>query len=149
MSSIEGVVFVPRRVITGAQGEVRHLLKNTDAEFSLQSLPFGEAYVSILYPDLRKDWKLHSVCVNRLAVLVGTVEFAMHDMRENSSTFGQFQKEMVGVDHHGLLVIPAGVAATWRNVSAGNTMILNLATLAHDPAESKIIPFKEINFHWE
>ena len=147
-ATIEGVYFVPRRVIPSSQGEVRHVLKNTDPEFSLDALPFGEAYISILFPDLRKDWKLHTGSVSRLAVLQGTIEFVMHDMRETSPTFGQFQRETVGDQQYGLLVVPAGVAATWRNVSEGNTMILNIATLPHDPAESKIIPFEEIEFTW-
>ena len=145
---IEGVYLAPRRVIPSGQGEVRHVLKNTDPEFSLDALPFGEAYISILFPDLRKDWKLHTGSVSRLAVLVGTIEFVMHDMREASPTFGQFQRVTVGDQQYGLLVIPAGVAATWRNVSEGNTMILNIATMPHDPNESKIIPFEEIPFTW-
>ena len=146
--TIEGVAFAPRRIIPSGQGEVRHVLKCTDAEFSLDQLPFGEAYLSILYPDLRKDWKLHTKSVSRLAVLQGTIEFAMYDMRETSSTYKQFQRMTVGDDHYGLLIIPDGVAATWRNVTPGNTMILNVATLPHDPAESKIIPFEEIEFVW-
>ncbi len=146
--SIEGVMFVPRRVIPGAQGEVRRVLKSTDPEFSVDALPFGEAYISILYPDFRKDWKLHTTCVSRLAVLQGTIEFALYDMRENSSTYRQYQRMSVGDENYGLLVIPEGVAATWRNVSPGNTMILNIATLPHDPVESKIIPFDEIEFVW-
>ena len=145
---IEGVSFVPRRIIPSAQGEVRHVLKNTDPEFSLDELPFGEAYISILYPDFRKDWKLHTKCVSRLAVLTGTIEFVMYDMRENSTSYRQFQRMSVGDENYGLLVIPEGVAATWRNVSPGNTMILNIATLPHDPLESKIIPFDEIQFTW-
>lgn len=149
MPTIEGVSFVPRRVIPSAQGEVRHLLKCTDPEFNADTLPFGEAYASILYPGFRKDWKLHTKCVQRLFVLVGVIEFALYDGRENSSTFGQFQRELVGGDRHGLLIIPPGVYATWRNKTEGNTLILNLATLPHDPAESKIIPFEEIVFSWE
>lgn len=148
-TNIEGVSFVPRRVIPSAQGEVRHVLKNTDPEYSIDALPFGEAYLSILFPDFRKDWKLHSRCVSRLAVLVGSIEFALYDMRETSPTCGQFDRITVGETQHGLLVIPAGVAATWRNVSEGNTMILNIATMPHDPNESKIIPFEEISFVWE
>jgi len=146
---IDGVSFVPRRIIPSAQGEVKHLLKNTDPEFSTESLPFGEAYLSILYPGFRKDWKLHTKCLQRLYVLVGMVEFAMYDARENSPTYGKFQREMIGVDRHGILIIPPGVIATWRNVTEGNTMILNLATLPHDPEESKIIPFEEIPFQWD
>ena len=147
-TNLEGVLFVVRRIIPSGQGEVRHVLKNTDPEFSTEVLPFGEAYVSILFPDQKKDWKLHTQSTSRLAVLSGMIEFAMYDMRESSLTYKQFQRITIGDDNYGLLVIPSGVAATWRNISSGKTMILNIATKPHDPNESKIIPFEDIEFTW-
>jgi len=146
---INGVSFVPRRVITGAQGEVRHLLKRTDPEFDADTLPFGEVYASIVFPDQIKDWKLHARSTSRLAVLSGVIEFALSDQREDSSTFQQLERITVGEGQYGLLVVPAGVAATWRNVSEGNTTIINISTLPHDPEESRVIPFEEIPFSWE
>lgn len=145
---IDGVQFVPRRVIAGEQGEIRHLLKCTDPEFSANTLPFGEAYLSILYPGVQKGWKLHARCVQRLTVPVGMIEFAMFDRREGSSTYGVFQRECIGEDRHGMLVIPPGVCTTWRGMTEGNTMILNFSTLPHDPEESQSIPFEEIAFEW-
>lgn len=147
-TNLEGVLFVPRRIIASGQGEVRHVLKNTDPEFLTDILPFGEAYLSILFPDQRKDWKLHTQSTSRLAVLLGMIEFAMYDMRESSPTYKQFQRITIGDDNYGLLVIPHGIAATWRNITSGNTMILNIATKPHDPNESKMIPFEEIPFVW-
>lgn len=145
---LDGVSIAPRRVIAGAQGEVRHVLKNTDPEFSGDVLPFGEVYASVVYPGVPKDWKLHTQSTSRMSVLVGMVKFVLCDKRETSITFGQFQEVVLGERMHGLLLIPQGIAYTWKNLWTTESMILNIATHPHDPLEAKSIPLSEIPFGW-
>jgi len=148
MAQIDGVVFAPRRIIQGAQGEVKHILKSTDPEYG-EEVPFGEVYVSTVHVGVTKAWKLHTKSTSRLTVLDGSIKFVLCDKRESSSTFEQIDEIVMDASHYGLLVIPPNIAYGWQNLSEQTSVLLNVSSLPHDPEEAKQIEFGDILYDWK
>ncbi len=136
-NAIEGLEFHPRRVIPDARGDVLHMLRRDDEEFT----GFGEVYFSEIRPGQLKAWKLHRRMTQRFAVPVGAVRFVIHDPRPSSPTRGATVVWVVGRDAaYGLLVVPPGVWYGFQAVTETTALIVNCADLQHDPEESESVP---------
>ena len=89
---IEGVRVSPRRVISDPRGDVLHMLKRTDEEFS----EFGEVYFSKIQPGQQKAWRRHREATSQLAVPIGAVHFVLFDDRDESKTKGERSEVVIG-----------------------------------------------------
>lgn len=129
---IDGVSVSPRRVIVDPRGDVLHMLKRTDAEFS----EFGEIYFSRVLSGQRKTWRRHRLATSQIAVPVGSVRFALFDDRKGSLTSGHHDSCIIGESHHHLLTIPPLIWYAFENAGAATALIANCSSLPHDPNES-------------
>lgn len=146
--NIKGVIFEERKVIKGESGEVKHLLKSTDVLFS-SDLPFGEAYVSTIFPNVLKAWKLHTISTSRIACILGSVKFVLCDLRDDSPTKNIIDEIEIGENHYGILCIPNGIAYGWKNSSEANSILINISTHPHHPDDAKNLPENAIEYDWK
>lgn len=128
---IDGVRIAPRRIIPDERGKVMHALKATDPEFER----FGEAYFSMVYPGVVKGWHLHRRMVINYVVPVGMIKLVLFDDRPASRTRGQIMELYVGVDNYCLVQVPVGVWNGFKGVGTVPALVMNCATIPHDPDE--------------
>ncbi len=133
---IEGVSITPLRIIGGAQGSVMHALRSDSKEFA----GFGEAYFSTVARGATKGWKQHTRMVSNLVVPVGAVRFVVHDGREGSATRGDCSEIILSRADYRRLTLPPGLWFAFQGVGEGLNLILNIASIPHDPSEEKSLP---------
>lgn len=128
---LDGILLEPRRQIIDDRGSVMHLLRADWPHFA----GFGEAYVSTVKEGVVKAWKKHTLMVQHFVVPIGEIKLMVFDDRPDSPTHGSVQEIITGVGHYGLVRLPAGLWYGFKGRGPGDSLIINCATIAHDPAE--------------
>lgn len=143
---IDGVAIHPLKQIKDDRGSVMHILRKDDPWFKA----FGEVYFSSIKAGVVKAWKRHSKMIQSFAVPVGEIDLVVYDDRPESKTKGIIQKITVGVEHYGLVQIPSLVWYGFKGVASGESLIVNCASMPHDPSEVERIDVldKYIPYDW-
>jgi dTDP-4-dehydrorhamnose 3,5-epimerase len=141
---MDGVIVTPLKQITHPKGDVLHGLKKSDEGFS----SFGEAYFSTIKSGQIKGWKMHKEMVMNLIVPLGCVKFVLHDTRENSHTSTSFQEVILGRENYQRLTVPNGVWVAFQGLDDTDNLLLNIASIEHDPAESVAVDINNIKYDW-
>ncbi len=136
MGHIVDVLVTPLRVIPGESGEVMHALKQPEESFQ----GFGEAYFSTVNNGAVKGWKKHQRMILNLIVPLGTIRFVLYDGRSGSKSFQTFQELTLSRENYQRLTVPAGIWMAFQGIGAGENMLLNIASIPHDPAETDNLP---------
>lgn len=145
-NSIEGVFTVERKKLADDRGAVFHVMRVDSPEF----IAFGETYVSTVKPGTIKAWKKHHVMHQSVTVPVGTVRFVIYDDRPGSPTKGEIQTIEVGETKYRMLRIPPGVWYGFVGIDTTTSVIVNCASIPHDPLEVERLPESttQIPFDW-
>jgi dTDP-4-dehydrorhamnose 3,5-epimerase len=145
MGTISDVILTPLKVIPGDLGEVMHALKGNEKSF----YGFGEAYFSTVNKDAIKGWKRHTKMILNLIVPVGAIRFVLFDDRLTSKSVNTIQEIILSKDNYQRLTVPPGVWMAFQGLSDGQNLLLNIASIPHDPLEAENldisnpqIPFK-------
>ena len=129
---INGVFFQSINPIVTTGGSVMHAIRHLD-----NNLPeFGECYFSTCDSKSPKAWKKHTRMICNLFVPVGDVKFVFIDDRNESKDFGKVVEFEVGQTKYGRLIIHPGIWFGFSGISEGKSIILNVANIKHEPAES-------------
>ena len=138
---MDGVVFTPLRRIPTPGGDVRHGLKAGDATFA----GFGEAYFSSVEAGAVKGWKRHTRMTLNLIVPVGEVRFLVcSDAGERRA----FQLSPDRPESYGRLTVRPGLWMAFGGVGPGLNLLLNVASIEHDPAEAEGRPLDALPWSW-
>ena len=137
--SLNDILVTPLARMAAAGGDVRHAMKSTDSGYA----GFGEAYFSSVSMGAVKAWKLHTQMTMNIIVPVGRVRFAFH-LRGTD----EFRVEELGADRYARLTVPPGIWFGFQGMAASDSMLLNIANIAHDPAEVQRAATSEIKFDW-
>ena len=136
MGTIEGVQLTPLRIIPGELGDVYHALKEKEESFE----GFGEAYFSTVNGYAAKGWKKHRKMVLNLIVPVGAIRFVLYDDRPESRTYRTFQECTLSKENYQRLTVVPGIWMAFQGRTDGLNMLLNIASIPHDPYESENLP---------
>lgn len=137
--SLNDILVTPLARMAAAGGDVLHAMKSTDSGYA----GFGEAYFSSVSMGAVKAWKLHTQMTMNIIVPVGRVRFAFH-LRGTD----EFRVEELGADRYARLTVPPGIWFGFQGMAASDSMLLNIANIAHDPAEVQRAATSEIKFDW-
>lgn len=149
MSSIDGVLTKPLKVIPDERGRLMEILRADDPIFG----KFGQVYMTTNYPGVVKAWHLHKVQEDMVSCVKGMIKLVLFDAREDSPTRGEVQEFFIG-EHNPLLVrVPAGVYHGWKGISVDESVVVNIPTEMYDsdsPDEYRL-PWdtSEIPYDWE
>lgn len=125
--------LTPLKRITTPKGDVLHALKAGEASFQ----GFGEAYLTCILPGETKGWKKHQRMTLNLVVTVGNVRFYVR------SVDGELVKHFdIGERNYARLTVPPGYWVAFENQGSAMAMILNVASIEHDPAEADNVPLE-------
>lgn len=128
-----GAVVTPLRRIANPKGDVYHGLKSSEDSFK----GFGEAYFSNVLSGITKGWKQHRVMTLNLVVPVGTIEFHLR------SDDGRFSDSVrLGDQCYARLTIPPGVWLAFSGIGETLNLLLNVASIPHDPTEIVNLPLE-------
>jgi dTDP-4-dehydrorhamnose 3,5-epimerase len=135
---MDGVILRPLKQIYHPKGDIFHAMKKSDDGFD----GFGEAYFSTINKGDIKGWKKHTQMTLNLVVPVGEIEFVVYD--ENSKEFFSVK---LSPNNYQRLTIKPGLWMAFRGIGEYN-MLLNLASIEHDPSESISIELENIIHDW-
>ncbi len=139
MDTIEGVSLTPLRIISHPKGNIKHGLKQSEMDFN----GFGEAYFSQILPHQIKGWKKHTRMTLNLIVPVGEIRFVVFSETEN-----QFFDVTLGDKNYQRLSIKPNLWVAFQGTGKDLNLLLNLASLEHDPDEAENIDLDQIPFVW-
>ncbi len=138
MGKIEGIVLTPLKIMEGSDGNVLHVLKKQEESFS----EFGEAYFSTVKFNSVKGWKKHSLMTLNVAVPVGTIRFVLCDGRKDSATYNHIEEIELSIKNYQRLTVPPGIWMAFKGVGEGLNMLINIASIQHDPTEADNLPIQ-------
>jgi dTDP-4-dehydrorhamnose 3,5-epimerase len=133
MGKLMGVILTPLKIIEGSAGNVMHALKATETSFE----GFGEAYFSSVQMDAKKGWKKHRQMILNLVVVSGAIKFILFDDRTDSPSFQQFDEITLSLQNYQRLTVPAGIWMAFAGASNETNLLLNIASIPHDPLEAE------------
>ena len=135
---MDGVILTPLKQIHNPKGDIFHTMKRSDDGFD----GFGEAYFSTIHKDDIKGWKQHTKMTLNLVVPVGKIEFVVYDKNRKD-----FFNVILSQENYQRLTVKAGLWMAFRGIDQ-NSMLLNLASIEHDPSEANNIELEEIKYEW-
>jgi len=141
---IDGIIFTTLSIIDTKGGDVLHAMKADDPGF----FGFGESYFSTIEPGAIKGWKLHNKMVLNLIVPVGCVKFVIYDDRKGSKTKGSIDNFKLSRKNYGRLTVPPDLWVGFQGIDIHESLILNIASIPHDPYESLLKELDEIDYDW-
>ncbi len=142
---IDGVLLTPLRIISVRDGDVLHGMKRNELGYC----GFGEAYFSKIQSGLIKGWKRHREMTLNLIVPSGAIRFVIYDDRPDSSTNGGYCSVILSNGNYQRLTVPPLVWLGFQGIHGGESMLLNIASIPHDPGEVEKREIHEIKFNWE
>lgn len=135
---MDGVILTPLKQIYHPKGDIFHAMKKSDIGFD----GFGEAYFSTINQNDIKGWKKHTKMTLNIVVPVGNIEFVVYD--ENSK---EFFSTKLSHNNYQRLTVKSGLWMAFKGLEKYN-MLLNLASIEHDPNEAINIGIEEIKYGW-
>lgn len=136
---MDGVTLSPQKQIANPKGNLYHVLKKSEDSFH----GFGEAYFTTVNFNEIKGWKKHTKMILNLVVPVGVVQFVIFDDKT-----GRFKDITLSQSNYQRLTISNGLWVAFRGISEGLNLVLNIASIEHDPSESENLSLEEIMYEW-
>ena len=114
---------------------------------------FGQSTFTVTYKDTIKAFHWHERQDDLWFVASGKAVIVLHDLREESSSFGTTETVKAGIDNYKLILIPVGVAHGYKVVSDEPVLLFYHTTESYDPInpDEKRIAYNDpnIGFNWE
>jgi len=130
----------PLTRISAAGGDVMHALKNSDNGFK----GFGEVYFSWVEQGAIKAWKYHQNMTLNLVVPLGEIRFVFH-IKNQENCFRTF---IIGEERYVRLTVPPRIWFGFQGIGSGQSLLMNLANIPHDPDEVQRKKTSEIVYNW-
>ena len=141
--NLADILVTPLRRIPTAGGDVLHAMKQSDAGYD----GFGEVYFSCVSGGSIKAWKRHTRMVMNVVVPVGQVRFVFRTV--DATRIDEFRVEEIGVDRYARITVPAGIWFGFQGRSSQQSLVLNIASIPHDPLEVEHLNIADINYIWK
>ena len=141
---VDGVLLTPLSVIDTPGGDVMHGMKVHDPGYE----GFGEAYFSRIETSVVKGWKRHRRMTLNLMVPIGSIRFVIYDDRVSSATYRVFQEVILSTKNYQRLTVPPMLWMAFQGVGEKTNMLLNIASIWHEPSEADRREIDEIQFPW-
>lgn len=137
--SLDDILITPLARIETVGGDVLHGMKLSDAGYT----GFGEAYFSWVADGAVKAWKRHTRMTMNVVVPVGKVRFVFF-----LDGADEFRIEEIGVERYARLTVPPGIWFGFKGLAAAQSLVLNIASIPHDPEEVERFTVTEIKYDW-
>ncbi len=139
---LNDILLTPLSRIETIGGDVLHAMKQSDVGYA----GFGEAYFSWVSSGAVKAWKCHTRMTMNLVVPVGQVRFVFRLV--NAVGAEEFRVEEIGVDCYARISVPPGIWFGFQGLCTSPSLVLNIASISHDPNEVERCSLSDINYEW-
>ena len=129
-------------IIKTKGGDVLHGLKSTDLGYE----GFGEAYFSRIESGQIKAWKKHNSMTMNILVPLGDVRFVFFLKTPDGAV--NFLVKDIGVSNYIRLTVPPGIWFGFKGISQSSSLVLNIASIPHNPNEVDRKNIDDIKFNW-
>ena len=136
------ILLTPLSRIATTGGDVLHAMKQSDAGYD----GFGEAYFSWVAVGAVKAWKRHMRMTMNIVVPVGQVRFVF--LSANAGGGIAFRVEEIGVDRYARITVPPGIWFGFQGLGIPQSLVLNIASIPHDPNEVERLALSEVKYAW-
>ena len=140
---IEGVIITNLDIISAPGGNVMHVMKDTSKGYT----GFGEVYFSQVDKGAIKAWKRHKKMTLNIVVPVGKIRFVLFSDKESSNN--EFQELIISKDNYCRLTVPPMIWMGFQGLSDGESILLNIANIEHNPNEVDRKNIEQIEFNWD
>ncbi len=137
--NLDDILISPLARIPTGGGDVLHAMKKSDTGFD----DFGEAYFSWVGAGVTKGWKCHTRMTMNIIVPVGQVRFVFY-----SKDTDEFRIEDIGDERYVRITVPPGIWFAFKGLNSSQSLVLNIASIEHDPDEVERVELSEIKFDW-
>lgn len=135
---MDGVILTSLKQIYNPKGNIFHVMKNSDIGYS----GFGEAYFSTIDQNKIKGWKKHIKMTLNLIVPIGEIEFIIYNEKNKD-----FFSVKLSKNNYQRLTVSPNLWMAFRGIGEYN-MLLNLASIEHDPNEAVNMGLDKIKYEW-
>ena len=135
---MDGAILTPLKKIYNQEGDIFHAMKKNDNGFD----GFGEAYFSTINKGSVKGWKKHTKMTLNIIVPIGTIKFAVYN-----EINGEFFSVVLSIENYQRLTIKSGYWLAFKGIDENN-ILLNLASIEHDPEEVISVDLNKISYEW-
>ena len=94
------------------------------------------------------SWKKHLTMKLNVIVPLGEIKFVIYDDRIDSCTYKNFFEVVLGLNNYSRLTIPPEVWVSFQGVGEKQNLLLNIASIEHDPLESVNCPIHSFDYDW-
>jgi dTDP-4-dehydrorhamnose 3,5-epimerase len=140
---LDDIVLTRLSRIPTIGGDVLHALKQSDAGYG----GFGEAYFSWVSVGAVKAWKRHMRMTMNLVVPVGQVRFVFRSL--NASGWDEIRVEEIGINRYARITVPPGIWFGFQGLGKTQSLVLNIASIPHDPNEVERLALSEVKYAWD
>jgi dTDP-4-dehydrorhamnose 3,5-epimerase len=137
--SLADISLTPLARIPTKGGDVLHGIKLTEQSYA----GFGEAYFSWVDIHAIKAWKRHLKMTMNVIVPFGQTRFVFRLPGEDV-----YRVEDIGVERYARITVPPGIWFGFKGLSSPQSLVLNVASIAHDPAEVERVSVGEFKYDW-
>ena len=138
--NLDEILVTPQKRIPTEGGEVMRAIRCQDLGFN----GFGEAYFSWVEYNAIKAWKCHQRMTLNLIVPLGMVRFVFYSSIHSNEP----RVDDIGEENYSRLTIPPGIWFGCQGRSLGNSLIMNVANIPHDPEEVLNKPISGFLYDW-
>lgn len=135
---MDKVILTTLKQIYTPKGDVFHGMKKSDIGYD----GFGEAYFSTVNKDQIKGWKKHTKMTLNIIVMSGEIEFVIYD-----DSINKFKNLKLSLKNYQRLTVKPGLWMAFRGLE-DNSMLLNIASIEHNPEEAENVSIEKINYDW-
>ncbi len=140
--TLASILLTPLPRIQTTGGDVLHAMKQSDAGYG----GFGEAYFSWVSSGAVKAWKRHMRMTMNVVVPVGQVRFVFRSVNEDGGD--EFRVEEIGLDRYARITVPPGIWFGFQGLGTPQSLVLNIASIRHDPNEVERLALSEVKYAW-
>ncbi|KKN13925.1 hypothetical protein LCGC14_1001310 [marine sediment metagenome] len=149
MDLIEGVSIKKLSPILDERGYLQECFRSDWENFK----KFGQAYITVAFPNVVKAWHLHKIQTDNMVCIVGNAKLVLCDNGVESSTYQEINEIFFGEKKPLLVTIPPNIWHGFKSIANKKIMVLNVPTELYnysEPDEYRL-PYnsEEIDYDWE
>jgi len=149
MDLIEGVIIKKLNPILDERGYLQECFRSDWESFK----KFGQAYITVAFPNVVKAWHSHKIQTDNMVCIVGNAKLVLCDDRKDSSTYKKVNEIFFGEKNPILISIPPNIWHGFKAIGGNRIMVLNVPTEVYNysnPDEYRV-PYddEKIDYDWE
>ena len=149
MDLIEGVIVKNLKPILDERGYLQECFRSDWPMYK----KFGQAYITIAFPNVVKAWHSHKIQTDNMVCINGNAKLVIYDNRKDSSTYKMINEIFFGEKNPLLISIPPDIWHGFKAIGSKKITVLNIPTelYNYDEPDEYRLPYDtdKITYDWK